>query len=478
MSRKTLDLLETFVAQGGTAVLCTPTATLSSERGEDPDLAARLAALGGPRVAGIADKAALPARQAMAEAFAGYARDVRLEHPGIENIVVTHYRKEETNFYLFVNTDRENGVDVAATVAATGCAALWKPETGEPHPIAPKEVARAEGRSTIAFYLPPAASHLIGFSAESPVAPSPDSVTPSHGSGATRGETGTRNKPSDRPLARLRAGADGETLLELPDSWDFRPLRANVLVLNDWRLHMAPEQDHPLRTMAQRLYETAFVLDVDLPRARLLIDGLLTDKVWNRSTSVAVSVSMNGQAVPGFEKGEYLDHLIREAEAGPLLKRGENRLRIQTSGFLYEPGALLHPAFLTGDFALERRGESWVPVAPKPGRKRGSWTDFGYPFYSGAGAYSQTFLLPAGANVAGGTILLRLSGVADLAEVFLNGRSVGVAAWEPWEIDLTPALRDGENHLEVRVVNSLTNILEENSKASGLLGRARIVRVG
>ena len=36
---------------------------------------------------------------------------------------------------------------------------------------------------------------------------------------------------------------------------------------------------------------------------------------------------------------------------------------------------------------------------------------------------------------------------------------------------------DRENELEVRVANSLTNILEENPKTSGLLGRARIVRV-
>jgi hypothetical protein len=451
LSRRTLERLEVFARQGGRVVLCEPTATLSSERGEDPDLAQRLGALPVRRVPGLADQT-LPARlEALAGAFGDYQRDVILRTAAgksAEHVVAAHYRKEGTDFYLLVNTDRENGLELEASFGASGLPAVWEPESGETRPISSEEVRREEGRSQLRLYLPAAGSQLIAFSGR-----------------AAEGKT-----------ARLRAGIDGAEVLRLPDGWDFRALRANALPLRSWRYEMIPQHRHPLQTVAARSYETSFDLELDLPQARLLLDGLLTDKAWNRTTPIAVNVILNGQRIDRFEQGAYLDHLIREAEVGPLLRRGRNELRIETSGFLHEPGALQHPAFLIGDFALERRGETWVAVAPKGGKRSGSWTEFGYPFYSGVGAYSQTFALPEGAG-AGGKIVLRLSGAADLAEVVLNGRRLGAATWEPWEVELTPGLRAGENQLEIRIANSLANLLEERSRPSGLLGEAVLVRV-
>ena len=51
-----------------------------------------------------------------------------------------------------------------------------------------------------------------------------------------------------------------------------------------------------------------------------------------------------------------------------------------------------------------------------------------------------------------GTVLLRCEGLDTLAEVFLNGSSVGRAdnMHRTWEFDVRPLLREGENRIEVR----------------------------
>ena len=54
---------------------------------------------------------------------------------------------------------------------------------------------------------------------------------------------------------------------------------------------------------------------------------------------------------------------------------------------------------------------------------------------------------------------LDLGEVCYSAEVRLNGKKVGLRLWKPYVFDLSPALRPGRNHLEVRVVNTLANAI-------------------
>ena len=46
-----------------------------------------------------------------------------------------------------------------------------------------------------------------------------------------------------------------------------------------------------------------------------------------------------------------------------------------------------------------------------------------------------------------------------LVKVRANGRSVGAIAWPPYELDITEALRDGVNRLEIQVTGSRRNLL-------------------
>ena len=48
-------------------------------------------------------------------------------------------------------------------------------------------------------------------------------------------------------------------------------------------------------------------------------------------------------------------------------------------------------------------------------------------------------------------------------------------AWEPFVWDISPAVRTGQNDLEIKVANSLQNLLVQQPKPSGILGPVRIV---
>ena len=71
-------------------------------------------------------------------------------------------------------------------------------------------------------------------------------------------------------------------------------------------------------------------------------------------------------------------------------------------------------------------------------------------------------------------LFLDLGQVGDIAEVLLNGTTVGARAWAPYVWAIDPICQVGDNQLEVRVTNSMANRLEGLQRPSGLLGPVSI----
>jgi len=87
-----------------------------------------------------------------------------------------------------------------------------------------------------------------------------------------------------------------------------------------------------------------------------------------------------------------------------------------------------------------------------------SYTDFAEPgikYFSGVATYTN--VLKAGA--VDGQVFLDLGCVKELAEVRVNGRFCGTAWKEPYRVDVTDALQEGENTVEIRVANTWPNRL-------------------
>jgi len=110
------------------------------------------------------------------------------------------------------------------------------------------------------------------------------------------------------------------------------------------------------------------------------------------------------------------------------------------------------------------------------------WTqhpEAGIRYYSGVATYRKTFDLTNPA--AGRKLHLDLGKLQSIGRVRLNGTDIGIVWTSPWRVDITSALREKGNLLEIEVANNWVNRLigdqqpaDKNSRAlswpSGLLG--------
>jgi hypothetical protein len=91
-----------------------------------------------------------------------------------------------------------------------------------------------------------------------------------------------------------------------------------------------------------------------------------------------------------------------------------------------------------------------------------SWTtsaDEGVKFFSGTATYRKTFSAAPEWTRDGARLVLDLGRVGDIAEVTVNGRALGELWCAPYRVDITAAVRPGENQLEINVTNEWTNRL-------------------
>ena len=92
------------------------------------------------------------------------------------------------------------------------------------------------------------------------------------------------------------------------------------------------------------------------------------------------------------------------------------------------------------------------------------WTnspDDGIKYYSGTAVYHKKFNLGA-LPAPGRRLILDLGEVHEVASVRLNGRDLGILWMKPMRVDITDAVREKNNNLEVTVVNLWPNRLKED----------------
>ncbi len=87
------------------------------------------------------------------------------------------------------------------------------------------------------------------------------------------------------------------------------------------------------------------------------------------------------------------------------------------------------------------------------------WTDHemrGIKYYSGIATYNKTYTI---GELQDKNYYIDLGVVNDIARVKLNGKEIGVVWCAPWRIDVSSALKEGENNLEIEVANRWVNRL-------------------
>lgn len=364
-------------------------------------------------------------------------RDIGSKKPYIPDIIHCHYRHGDNDFLFFSNTSLTESYLTRIRVNVLGVPSVWDAMTGEVVPL--REFAFQGDELEFRLDFEPTQSILISVTTED---------------------------VSDVPLKPDEKQPE-EKVTTLGDEWEFTALTPNALPIKDWQFEMSTSTAGWSYGIHE--YTAKFECKTELKTARLLIDGLLMEKLWRRSTPLWVEITLNDRVVQNFEQGSYLDHLIKEADVAELIVKDENVLKIRTKTQLSTAGNLSDPAYIIGDFAVE---DSALVREPKK-LTTGSWTDQGYPFLSGTMSYQQKVKLKA----PKGKVLLRMEKPEDMAEVIINGNRAGILPWEPWEVDITPFIKSGENEIEIRVTNSMLNLLNMEPKASGLVGRVDIVEI-
>ena len=101
------------------------------------------------------------------------------------------------------------------------------------------------------------------------------------------------------------------------------------------------------------------------------------------------------------------------------------------------------------------------PAKPVTFLKLDDWSrhaDPGVRYYSGTAVYRKKFSISQSAiQNPQSRMFLDLGRVAVSAEVILNGRNMGILWKPPFRLDVTDALKPGDNALELRVVNLWVN---------------------
>ena len=172
-------------------------------------------------------------------------------------------------------------------------------------------------------------------------------------------------------------------------------------------------------------------------------------------------------------------------DVGGLFSEGTNTIHVRARTSKYSDphiGAfaisaeLLQPVVLVGEFLVEDENR----LVPWPGKLSVGtpWEQQGLPHVAGVGVYRRSLDWGDSARP-----ILHLPQCTDAVEVRVNGHSCGVRVWPPYVFELTPGLREGRNDLEIRVSNTLGNIITETyaghrpdcPPSSGLLATPRLL---
>jgi hypothetical protein len=258
----------------------------------------------------------------------------------------------------------------------------------------------------------------------------------------------TQETPDKQIVAYTKSNEDARAWLPMvPGAWSYQ-------------LPAEPEAAYPIPVW----YRIWFSADYVPPKLSLIVDGFAGSD-W--------SLFVNGDPVKAAPVRSQVDSQMKAVDITPHVHKGDNLIALRLVVTNPTDG-LLDMLKLTGDFSLAPQGDGTFRIAaPRKSFQPASWTDQGYPYFSGRAIYRKRFHMPE--SFTGQRIFLEPAMHDDVLEVLVNGQSAGVRLWEPYQIEITNLLQPGENTLELRVANTLINLLERVERPSGLASAPKLV---
>jgi hypothetical protein len=171
-------------------------------------------------------------------------------------------------------------------------------------------------------------------------------------------------------------------------------------------------------------------------------------------------ITLNGKPLT-FQGEWWLDRKFGMLDCAVGLVSGDNSLTITTNHFSIHHE--VEPIYVLGDFSLTSTDKGWKIQPPKV-LAYGSWREQGAPFFHHTVRYEYALTAPKAGSI--GRVSLP-SWQGTVSSVSLNGKSQGLIAWQPYELEL-PGLLTGENRIAIEVVGSPKNLLGPHHGKPGL----------
>lgn len=162
-------------------------------------------------------------------------------------------------------------------------------------------------------------------------------------------------------------------------------------------------------------------------------------------------VLVNGTEVQSPDSAGWIDPDFGRYDIAARAHAGSNVLTLIAQPFTVHHE--LEPVYILGNFGVKAEQAGWS-IVPAANLTTGAWKAQGLPFFSDKVEYSRHYTLKAGQGAA-----VRLGKWwGTTAEVRVNGKSAGVLVSRPWEVNIAPLVKDGDNTIEVVVYGSLKNV--------------------
>lgn len=280
--------------------------------------------------------------------------------------------------------------------------------------------------------------------------------------------------------------------LSFKDDWNFSA-DDNTLTLDYCDVYFDGElayQNLPISDVQEKAL--AFGRKVN---TKLVFNFNVKDKSFSKldlvvETPEIFNITINGKEIKKNVKGFYRDISFKVIDVFKYICEGNNEIALSCdfvqSDTVYENAKNslifeseknklsydmeLEAIYLKGDFAvktdsnfetLDRRalrtqGDFYITAAPKT-LKSGEIASQGYPFFAGSMTFKQNVNLTADERKNRSIKFDRLP--STVTKVKVNGKDAGKIMWQPYEVDVTDYLIDGENEIEITVTGNLRNLL-------------------
>jgi len=306
--------------------------------------------------------------------------------------------------------------------------------------------------------------------------------------------------------ATYRVPASRTNVLTLDNRWTGRRIDPNVITLDfasistdggkSWNAE-EPVLAYYDRSAATKPYNGPMLL-----KYRIKIDELPANgRLGLEQPDMYKQITVNGQEVKFSGDGFFIDASIKTQDIHQFLKKGDNEIILSLDYVSPVPASLvaserygteIESIYLTGDFSVtgtlssQQLTDSWYNRTPELANKplptayrsfrltvendrfEGDLSRAGYPFYAGRFELENAFSLPA--IDPDGVYTLTLPRCESiLIAVSVNGIEMPIIFASPWEVNITHALKTGQNELKITLTNSLRNLMGPHHHKGGEL---------